>query len=24
MEKQADGTWRISGCYLVRAEDESV
>ena len=24
MEKQADGTWRISGCYLVRAEDENV
>jgi hypothetical protein len=24
MEKQPDGTWRISGCYLVRAEDESV
>ena len=24
MEKQADGTWRISGCFLVRAEDESV
>ncbi|HJT13245.1 MAG TPA: DUF4864 domain-containing protein [Dongiaceae bacterium] len=24
MEKQADGTWRINGCYLVRAEDESV
>jgi hypothetical protein len=24
MEKQADGSWRISGCYLVRAEDESV
>jgi len=24
MEKQADGTWRISGCYLVRAEDQSV
>ena len=24
MEKQADGTWRISGCYLVRLEDESV
>jgi len=24
MEKQADGTWRISGCYLVRAVDESV
>ena len=24
MERQADGTWRISGCYLVRAEDESV
>ena len=22
--RQADGTWRISGCYLVRAEDESV
>jgi hypothetical protein len=24
MEKQADGTWRISGCYLVRAPDQSV
>ena len=24
MQKQPDGTWRISGCYLVRAEDESV
>jgi competence protein ComGC len=24
MERQADGTWRISGCYLVRMEDESV
>ena len=24
MEKQADGTWRISGCYLVRMEDQSV
>ena len=24
MEKQADGSWRISGCYLVRAEYESV
>ena len=24
MQKQADGTWRISGCYLVRAEDENV
>lgn len=24
MEKQADGAWRISGCYLVRLEDESV
>jgi hypothetical protein len=24
MERQADGTWRISGCYLVRAEDENV
>jgi hypothetical protein len=24
MEKQADGTWRISGCYLVRAKDQSV
>ena len=23
MEKQADGTWRISGCYLLRAKDES-
>ncbi|MGH6891177.1 MAG: DUF4864 domain-containing protein [Dongiaceae bacterium] len=24
MEKQPDGTWRISGCYLVRSPDESV
>jgi hypothetical protein len=24
MERQADGSWRISGCYLVRATDESV
>ena len=24
MERQRDGTWRISGCYLVRTEDESV
>jgi len=24
MEKQQDGSWRISGCYLVRAEDENV
>jgi len=24
MELQPDGTWRISGCYLVRAQDESV
>ena len=24
MERQPDGSWRISGCYLVRAEDESV
>lgn len=23
MEKQPDGTWRISGCYLVRAKDQS-
>jgi hypothetical protein len=23
MEKQPDGTWRISGCYLVRIEDQS-
>ena len=23
MEKQADGTWRISGCYLMRAKDQS-
>ena len=23
MERQPDGTWRISGCYLVRAEDQS-
>jgi hypothetical protein len=24
MERQADGSWRINGCYLVRMEDESV
>jgi Domain of unknown function (DUF4864) len=24
MERQLDGSWRISGCYLVRAEDENV
>jgi hypothetical protein len=24
MQQQADGSWRISGCYLVRMEDESV
>jgi hypothetical protein len=24
MEKQPDGTWRISGCYLVQIEDQSV
>ena len=24
MERQPDGSWRSSGCYLVRAEDESV
>lgn len=24
MERQADGTWRISGCYLVRGTDQSV
>ena len=24
MEKQPDGTWRINGCYLMRAPDESV
>lgn len=24
MERQPDGSWRISGCYLERAEDESV
>ena len=24
MEKQPDGTWRISGCYLVRAQDQGV
>jgi ketosteroid isomerase-like protein len=24
MEKQPDGTWRISGCYLVRAKGQSV
>ena len=24
MQKQADGTWRISGCFLARAEDENV
>jgi len=23
MEKQPDGTWRISGCYLVRTKDQS-
>jgi hypothetical protein len=23
MEKQPDGTWRISGCYLVRTQDQS-
>lgn len=23
-EKQPDGSWRISGCYLERAQDESV
>jgi hypothetical protein len=23
MEKQPDGTWRISGCYLVRIQDQS-
>jgi hypothetical protein len=23
MQKQPDGTWRISGCYLVRTEDQS-
>jgi Domain of unknown function (DUF4864) len=23
MEKQPDGTWRISGCYLVRIKDQS-
>ena len=23
MEKQPDGTWRISGCYLVQIEDQS-
>jgi hypothetical protein len=23
MEKQPDGTWRISGCYLVRVPDQS-
>jgi hypothetical protein len=24
MERQADGSWRISGCYLLRAPDQSV
>ncbi|MEZ5832109.1 MAG: DUF4864 domain-containing protein [Dongiaceae bacterium] len=24
MERQADGSWRISGCYLVRMEDQNV
>lgn len=24
MERQPDGSWRISGCYLERAQDESV
>ena len=24
MERQPDGSWRISGCYLVRATDENV
>lgn len=24
MERQPDGTWRISGCYLVRGQDQSV
>lgn len=24
MEKQADGSWRISGCYLVRGADQNV
>ncbi len=24
MERQPDGTWRISGCYLVRGKDQSV
>lgn len=24
MERQPDGSWRISGCYLVRAPEESV
>jgi len=24
MQKQSDGTWMINGCYLTRAEDESV
>jgi hypothetical protein len=24
MEKQADGSWRINGCYLVRTLDQSV
>ncbi len=24
MQKQTDGTWMINGCYLTRAEDESV
>lgn len=24
MERQADGSWRISGCYLVRVPDQNV
>lgn len=24
MERQADGTWRINGCYLLRADENSV
>ena len=24
MERQADGSWRISGCYLVRGPDQNV
>ncbi|MFP6745039.1 MAG: DUF4864 domain-containing protein [Alphaproteobacteria bacterium] len=24
MERQSDGTWRINGCYLLRADENSV